>query len=177
MCSSDLDGIWEFIEQGATPDLIEDIGEPPPDESSIIEMDAGSHRFCTECVIEGKDLDRSAVMAQLSHLDCSSLVVAGGQNRIRVHIHVNNPGDVYLVCEQFGELHQQKADDMSRQVGLMNHSGRVAVVTDSGADIPEEEQERLGIHMVSARLNFGATEYIDYVTLMPADLYRMPSSP
>ena len=62
---------------------------------------------------------------------------------------------------------------MSRQIGLMNHSGRVAVVTDSGADIPEEEQERLGIHMVSARLNFGATEYIDYVTLMPSDLYRM----
>jgi DegV family protein with EDD domain len=27
--------------------------------------------------------------------------------------------------------------------------------------------------MVSARLNFGATEYIDYVSLMPADLYRM----
>ena len=32
------------------------------------------------------------------------------------------------------------------------------IVTDSGAYIPFEEQERLGIHMVSARLNFGATE-------------------
>ena len=46
-------------------------------------------------------------------------------------------------------------------------------MTDSGADIPFEEQERLAIHMVSARLNFGATEYIDYVSLMPADLYKM----
>ena len=36
-----------------------------------------------------------------------------------------------------------------------------------------EEQERLGIHMVSARLNFGATEYIDHVSLQPEDLYRM----
>jgi DegV family protein with EDD domain len=27
--------------------------------------------------------------------------------------------------------------------------------------------------MVSARLNFGETEYIDYVSLMPAELYRM----
>jgi DegV family protein with EDD domain len=168
-----LDGIWEFMEKGATEDLIGEIGELPPEPGAIAEMDSGSHRFCTECVIEGRDLDRAAVMAELNRLDSSSLVVAGGRSRIRVHIHVNNPGDVYLVCGQFGELHQQKADDMSRQVGLMNHSGRVAVVTDSGADIPFEEQERLGIHMVSARLNFGATEYIDYVSLMPADLYRM----
>ena len=62
---------------------------------------------------------------------------------------------------------------MERQHGLMNHTGKVAVVTDSGADIPYEEQERLAIHMVSARLNFGAKEYIDHVSLMPADLYRM----
>jgi DegV family protein with EDD domain len=62
---------------------------------------------------------------------------------------------------------------MKRQHGLMNQAGKVAIVTDSGADIPFEEQERLAIHMVSARLNFGATEYIDYVSLMPAELYRM----
>ena len=62
---------------------------------------------------------------------------------------------------------------MQRQHGLMNQAGQVAIVTDSGADIPMEEQERLAIHMVSARLNFGAKEYIDYVSLQPADLYRM----
>jgi DegV family protein with EDD domain len=100
-------------------------------------------------------------------------MVAGGSRRVRVHIHVNNPGEVYLACEEFGELHQQKADDMRRQHGLMNQAGKVAIVTDSGADIPVEEQDRLGIHMVSARLNFGATEYIDYVSLQPAELYEM----
>jgi DegV family protein with EDD domain len=62
---------------------------------------------------------------------------------------------------------------MQRQHTLMNQAGHVAIVTDSGADIPFEEQERLGIHMVSARLNFGATEYIDHVSLQPEDLYRM----
>lgn len=168
-----LDGIWAFIEKGDTRDLLLDARELASIDNSIMEFDAGAHRFCTECVIEGDGLDRFTVMQRLQHLDCSSLVVAGGQKRIRVHIHVNDPGDVYLVCEQFGDLHQQKADDMQRQVGLMNQAGQVAVVTDSGADIPFEEQERLAIHMVSARLNFGATEYIDYVSLMPADLYRM----
>jgi dihydroxyacetone kinase-like predicted kinase len=168
-----LEGIWAFIQYGETGDAAaveEDLSLPA---ESGMEINEDSHRFCTECVIEGDDLDRALIMKQLAQLDCSSLVVAGGRQRVRVHIHVNNPGDVYLACEKHGELHQQKADDMQRQLGLMNQTGQVAIVTDSGADIPFEEQERLAIHMVSARLNFGATEYIDYISIMPADLYRM----
>jgi DegV family protein with EDD domain len=168
-----LEGIWAFIESGETEDELAGAEEMLSANITSMDMDFGAHRFCTECVIEGDSLDRAAIMKHLAQLDCSSLVVAGGRERVRVHIHVNNPGEAYLACEEFGELHQQKADDMQRQHGLMNQSGHVAIVTDSGADIPMEEQERLAIHMVSARLNFGATEYIDYVSLLPADLYRM----
>jgi DegV family protein with EDD domain len=168
-----LEGIWEYIERGEPEGETIDFEETLPVNKTTMEMDPGAHRFCTECVIEGDSLDRSAIMQRLEQLDCSSLVVAGGRSRVRVHIHVNNPGQAYLACEQFGELHQQKADDMRRQHSLMNQVGQVAIVTDSGADIPLEEQERLAIHMVSARLNFGAREYIDYVTLQPSELYPM----
>ena len=168
-----LEGIWTFIEDGETDIETSDIEAMFSIAGTGMEMEPGAHRFCTECIIEGASLDRSEIMQQLEKLDCSSLVVAGGRRRVRVHIHVNNPGEAYLACAQFGELQQQKADDMRRQHHLMNQGGQVAIVTDSGADIPFEEQERLGIHMVSARLNFGATEYIDYVSLMPSDLYRM----
>lgn len=168
-----MEGIFAYIESGETAQAQDQADEPLPDRTTAMEMDTGLHRFCTECVIEGEALDRAAIMQELQTLDCSSLIVAGGTERVRVHLHVNNPGEAYLVCEQFGELHQQKADDMERQHGLMNQAGHVAIVTDSGADIPFEEQERLGIHMVSARLNFGATEYIDHVSLKPAELYRM----
>ena len=168
-----LEGVWSFIENGESEVDKVDIEAMSLLGGSAMEMDPAAHRFCTECVIEGDALDRSEIMQQLEKLNCSSLVVAGGRKRVRVHIHVNNPGEAYLACEQFGELHQQKADDMKRQHKLMNQVGQVAIVTDSGADIPFEEQERLAIHMVSVRLNFGAKEYIDYVSLMPADLYRM----
>jgi DegV family protein with EDD domain len=168
-----MEGICTFIESGDVGEVQDVPEEFLPDSSVMMDMDAGSHRFCTECVIEGDALDRAAIMHRLEQLDCSSLMVAGGKKRVRVHLHVNDPGEVYLECEQFGELHQQKADDMQRQHTLMNQAGHVAVVTDSGADIPAEEQERLGIHMVPVRLNFGATEYIDHVSLQPSDLYRM----
>jgi DegV family protein with EDD domain len=168
-----VEGICAFIESGEVAEVPAMPNDFLPGVAQSMEVDVVAHRFCTECVIEGEALDRTAIMDRLQQLDCSSLMVAGGNERVRVHMHVNDPGEVYLACEQFGELHQQKADDMQRQHTLMNQAGHVAVVTDSGADIPQEEQERLGIHMVSARLNFGATEYIDYVSLQPEDLYRM----
>ena len=112
-------------------------------------------------------------MARLEALDHSSLVVAGGRNRVRVHIHVNNPSEVFLVCEDFGRIKQQKADDMERQHGLMDHAGEVAVVMDSGGDIPPDEAERLGVHMVPVRLSFGDREYLDRVSLSSHEFYEM----
>jgi DegV family protein with EDD domain len=133
----------------------------------------GEHHFCTECVIEGETLDRTAIMSRLQGLDCSSLMVAGNERKVRVHLHVNNPGEAYLACEAFGEITQQKADDMRRQCGLLNHPGTVAVVCDSGADLPESEIERLGINVVPVRLSFGDREYLDGVSLKPDEFYRL----
>jgi DegV family protein with EDD domain len=126
-------------------------------------------------VLEGESIDRDAVMARLEELDCSSLVVAGGKQRVRVHVHVNNPAEVFLACEEFGSIKQQKADDMERQRGLLDHVGEVAVVVDSGADIPADEIARLGIHMVPVRLSFGDCEYLDRVSLESKEFYRMLS--
>jgi len=174
-----LEGIWAFVEggrlrqvarrlrEGLSPDLGHDL-------TGVLQaFEVGEHRYCTECVIEGERIDREAVMARLEELDASSLVVAGGQSRVRVHIHVNNPAEVFLVCEEFGAIKQQKADDMERQHGLLDHAGEAAVVVDSGADIPPDEIARLGIHMVPVRLSFGDREYLDRVSLTSADFYRM----
>ncbi len=167
-----LEGIWAFVDRGVMDELQGDLTE-----LTTVDMDAlpgiGEHRFCTECVIEGAALDRAKIMQRLQLLDCSSLMVAGNERRVRVHIHVNNPAELFLACEDFGEIAQQKADDMSRQHGLLNQVGQVAIVTDSGADLPESEIERLGIHLVPVRLSFGDREYLDGVTLQPPEFYRL----
>jgi DegV family protein with EDD domain len=167
-----LEGIWSYIDRGVVDELegeLANFAEVELDERG----DIGDHRFCTECVIEGAGLERERIMRRLADLDSSSLMVAGNPQRVRVHIHVNNPAEVFLACEDFGEITQQKADDMSRQHGLMNQSGNVAVVTDSGADLPDGEVERLGIHLVPVRLSFGEREFLDGVSLQPPEFYRM----
>jgi DegV family protein with EDD domain len=168
-----LDGIWTFIESGEVETTIADLQADLI--GKIQEFEVGEHRFCTECVVEGDNIDRLAVMARMESLDASSLVVAGGRKRVRVHIHVNNPAQVFLACEEFGTIKQQKADDMERQHGLLDQSGEVAIVTDSGGDIPPDEVERLGIHVVPVRLSFGDREYLDGVSLTPKDFYKLLS--
>jgi hypothetical protein len=174
-----LEGVWDFIEGGrlsqTAAGLRSSLGADLKADltGSLQDFEVGTHRYCTECVLEGEHLDREAVMARLERLDCSSLVVAGGRQRIRVHVHVNNPAEVFLACEDFGTIKQQKADDMERQRSLMDHSGEVAVVVDSGADIPPDEIARLGIHMVPVRLSFGDREYLDRVSLSAEEFYRM----
>ena len=174
-----LDGIHAFVDEGVIDPLDEAtaalVAEDPDSQADLAGMDVGGHRFCTECVVEGKDLERKQVMKRLQALDQSSLVVAGSPERVRVHIHVNNPAEVFLACEAFGEITQQKADDMQRQHGLMNQPGQVAIVTDSGADLPESEVERLGIHIVPVRVSIGGREFLDGVSLKPEAFYRMLS--
>ncbi len=165
-----LDGIWTFVESGHTDAVPADLESG--DSFSAQDFDVGEHRYCTECVIEGAELDREAVMQAMQQLDSSSLVVAGSANKVRVHIHVNQPSEVFLAAEAFGTVVQQKADDMQRQHGLMNHSGTVAIVVDSGADIPASEVDRLALHVVPVRLSFGKKEYLDGITLSSEDFYR-----
>ncbi|MGH8035914.1 MAG: DegV family protein, partial [Lysobacterales bacterium] len=166
-----LEGICMFMEKGTvdeTPPEVQEIGVSMP-----VALDKGAHRYCTECVIAAADLDRDLILQSLARLDSSSLVVAGGRERLRVHVHVNNPAEVFLACAGFGDITQQKADDMQRQRGLMNQAGNVAIVTDSGADIPPAESERLGIHVVPVRLSFGDHEYLDGVSLTPTEFYTL----
>jgi len=166
-----LEGIWHFITEGRVDEPPESLGDPGV--APLEALEVGEHRFCTECVIEGAMLDREAVMVGLGEMNVSSLVVAGSRHRLRIHVHTDSPGEVFLAAGAFGQIRQQKADDMSRQHGLLNQGGTVAVVTDSGADMPLEEVDRLGIHLVPVRLSFGDQEFLDGVSIDPETFHRM----
>ncbi|WP_181918838.1 DegV family protein [Wenzhouxiangella sediminis] len=172
-----LEGIRRYMRSGRMPRFAAE-SAPPAAAGEREHAAPDKHRFCTECLIEGDRLDVIRLRERLDALDASSLVVAGGERRARVHIHTDSPGEVFSLCGEFGELRQQKADDMTRQHGLMNHAGSVAIVTDSAADLPAEEVERLGIHVVAVRLNFGDEEFLDKLTMTPAQFYaRLAESP
>ncbi|HYF83158.1 MAG TPA: DAK2 domain-containing protein [Clostridia bacterium] len=70
--------------------------------------------YCTEFFIKGKDVNLEAYRDEVAPLG-DSLVVAGDENLLKVHIHTNNPGKVLELALVYGELSKIKIDNMREQ--------------------------------------------------------------
>jgi hypothetical protein len=132
-----------------------------------------AHRYCTECMVSGVQVDRRHLREALAAVG-SSLVVAGTFSKVKVHVHVNEPTEVFRIASRFGSVSGEKADDMARQQDAAHHGAKrsVAVVIDSAADLPEEALERLDIHMVPVRIHFGPHSYLDKVSLTSEQFFH-----
>ena len=110
-----VDGMSEYISTGnivAEPDLsLLNIEAPVVTVGSSLES---GYRFCTECLVTGVDIDRRKLREALSELG-DSLVLAGTKRKARIHIHVDEPEQVFDVAREFGHVSAEKADDMHRQ--------------------------------------------------------------
>ena len=169
-----LEGVSAYLDTGELDETAGSFGAIPSEpESAGGEADL-THRWCTECMLSGEAIDHRRLREELAPLG-SSLVVAGTQRKVRVHMHVAEPRELFRVAAGFGTVSGEKADDMQRQQQSALHAARrrIAIATDSAADIPERELERLDIHLVPVRLHFGAHHYLDKVTLGPEEFYRL----
>jgi DegV family protein with EDD domain len=129
-----------------------------------------AYRYCTECVVAADEIDRRKLRQAMASLG-ASLVVAGSRRKARIHIHVNNAQQVFDVARRFGAVSGEKADDLHRQQPGSHAVRRFAVITDSAADISDGDMERLDIHMVPCRIQFGERGYLDKVSISTAEFY------
>lgn len=96
-------------------------------------------QYCTEILIRKRNKMNSEIMKQKLESLGDSLVVSENQNYMRVHIHSNYPHKVVEMFYKEGQILETKAEDMKAQKRLSEkHSGEIALVIDSIADIPQE---------------------------------------
>ena len=170
-----LNGIYNFILNGSIKDLKETTAPlldiPLPDDDLKVALNE-QYQFCTECLIIGDAIDQDALRNELNKLgDC--LIVAGSSYKTKIHIHVNDPTQVFDICRQQGRLIGEKADDMIHQQNSFNHrEGSVAILTDSSADFPEGMIAALDIHVVPIVINFGQKTLLDKVSMTPTEFYH-----
>ena len=130
-----------------------------------------NNKFCTECSIVANDINRKELKEMIRNLG-DSMVFAGTKDRVKVHIHTNEPGKFFKICGAYGKVVDEKVDDMTKQEHTVHHvaAGGVAIVVDSGADIPEEYTQE--IQVVPVRYSFGREQHIDGVTQTSSEFYR-----
>jgi DegV family protein with EDD domain len=172
-----VSGMTDYLETGIAPADDATIQLLSDDEATAGSQVNLEHRYCTECTITGGGIDRRKLREEATALG-SSLVVAGTQNKVRLHLHTNEPQGLFALAARYGAVGREKADDMQRQQEMAHHASRrrVAVVVDSAADLPESVLEALDIHVVPVRVHFGTQSFLDKVGLSSEDFFRMLAS-
>jgi len=166
-----LEGINNFIYSGIVEEMTTEVITETP---SVIESISFNekYRFCTECLINGNELDRSKLKSKLTELG-DSIVVAGNSSRMKVHIHTDHPKKVIHMCQNFGTVSDEKADDMIRQQHDAHGTHQeTAVLVDSGCDLPEDILRKYNIHMIPVRLNFGPEHFVDKMTITSGEFWE-----
>ncbi len=131
----------------------------------VSSLDDIPHRFCTECMVKGAELDLSKLRQDLQEFG-DSLIVAGGKSLVRVHIHTNQAAKTFAYLSKHGLVSGQKVDDMHVQYKVANQKHKtIGILTDSTCDIPDALLLKHTITMVPLTVNFGDQAFLDRLSL------------
>lgn len=168
-----LEGIIEFFKSGELKSLLTARNIVKVKDIANISHEEITFRYCTEALITGTHLDRDRIRRKLERLG-DSLVIAGSDQKVRIHIHTDQPSSVYSILNQFGLIGFQKVDDMVFQQEInTRRKHQVALLTDSTADLPQELIDHYQIHTVPLSVHFGEQFFLDGITLSGKDFSKM----
>ncbi|MDF1795112.1 MAG: DegV family protein [Coxiellaceae bacterium] len=128
-------------------------------------------RYCTEVLFDDCQLSATDLNKLLSQWG-DSLVIAGKKPLYRIHIHTNFPTEVIsaLIKLQI-KLLEQKVDDMLMQFQLqLPGRNKVAVITDSVADIPQQLIDQHLIHVLPIEILVDDIAFQDKLTIDHQDI-------
>jgi len=105
-----LDGILRCL-KGESIEMKEPTEMVPAELPEEAEMEWG---YCTEFILQGKDLNLAEVRQKIASFGDSALAV-GDERAIKVHVHTFNPGQVLSYASGLGVLSNIKIDNMQEQ--------------------------------------------------------------
>ena len=169
-----LEGMVDFIESGRVRAF--KIGTQVV--RKVREAAAGSShaditfRYCTQCLVEGNDINRDEVRHAIGDMG-NSLIVVGSTSKIRIHIHTNEPDMVFARVASYGVVSRRNVDDMhaQREAVVAPASKKIALVTDSTCDLPPEIFQACSIHVVPLTLRIGKHNYLDRIEIEANEFY------
>ena len=135
-----------------------------------------SYRYCTEGVIEACEQGQSCLERVRTIVNAygDSQVVSDAGEMIKFHVHTDTPWEVFEQVSELGKLVSQKTDDMLRQYTLEHSSGGpLAILADSGSDLPQELIDSLGIDVVPLNIVIGGHSYLDRIELSTRQFFAL----
>jgi uncharacterized protein len=137
------------------------------------------YRYCTEALVRGDAIPPAEEIRAFLRERGDSLVVIRSEALLKVHVHTDEPEEVFQYLRALGELATHKAEDMQAQHAAIERAAAaghmalarrpVSVVADTGCDLPDEVVRAHGIRLVPLNLIFGDTVLRDRVDITAED--------
>jgi DegV family protein with EDD domain len=181
-----LEGVVMFLRGDSLSAPEEDFAAGPSAVASFEYPDREEqYQFCTEALVRGDDLpDQAEVRARLRARG-DSLIVIRSDNVLKVHVHTDEPDEVFSYLKGLGDLVTHKAEAMGAQYDAVERAAAshlalvrrpVGILTDSAADLPEEIIRAHGIQVVPMVLVDGDQVYRDGVDMTAERFHKMLAS-
>jgi len=169
-----LEGVTTFITRGRLKGLSRPQQMDANDFSNThADRSAVAQRYCSEALLVGKNMDVGILKKDLLTYG-DSAIVAGSAEKARIHIHTDNPSELFFKLKDYGSIIQIKADDMVRQYEASHQKKfKIALVTDSSCDLPQTILDEYQIHVIPFHLSFGDSLFLDKVTITPHQFYTL----
>ncbi len=170
-----LEGMIDFFKHGELKQILSsrNIVKVSTDEIDMMPHDEITFRYCTEALLVGDNLNKQKIINKIEKYG-DSIVVAGSPKKLRIHIHTDEPAEIFLSLYDHGSIAYQKVDDMVFQNEILhNRKTKIALVTDSTSDLPQDIIEKYQIHVVPLSVHFGDNYYLDGITITPNQFYKL----
>jgi DegV family protein with EDD domain len=182
-----LEGVVMFLRGDPLPtESGEDFAGAPPVVASIEYPEPEErYRFCTEALVRGNDLPDQAEVRGSLRARGDSMIVIRSDDVLKVHIHTDEPQEVFSYLKGLGDLVTHKAEDMGAQYDAAERASAshltlvrrpVGILTDSAADLSEEIIRAHGIQVVPMMLVDGDDVYRDGVDMTAERFHKMLAS-
>ncbi|MGN1060479.1 MAG: DAK2 domain-containing protein [Candidatus Coproplasma sp.] len=126
-CGSSLDGLFT-----------------PANMAEVALSEDGEFGYCTEFLVALSNYKDSfsteELVARLESIGGQSIVALRDGDIVKVHVHVQTPGDVLNIAQQYGEFISIKIENMTYQ-----HSQ----LLEEGANLIKSEKQKLGVALVA----------------------------
>ena len=172
-----LEGVARLMQTGNLKAILRDKAPPvtfeEPLEGITGDIDL---RYCSEALITGSEIDHSRIRQTVGkHGD--SLIIAGTEQKTKIHIHTNHPEEFFFELLDHGTIIEQKVDDMLKQYQAVHQrNSNIALVTDSIADLPQEILDQYQVHMVPINLEIEGSNFLDKVSVKPGQIFSILDS-
>jgi len=139
-------------------------------------IDAPDYKYCCQWNVVPRGHQGKAFFLNLIKPYGGSITISGDEKLFNIHIHSDHPQSVASELEKNAEILTRKIDDLEQQKKVFAKKvfakKDVAIVIDSGIDLPEDIQRRNGLFVVPIYLSLDGHLYRDRVDISQAEFFR-----